>query len=137
MKEYIFYSPKFEGEIHFSYNEDGYLCKFEIKAKLNEKQFIWLIAKFPFFFLDMNKLKTNKNISIKEVEPDLSFERFWSEYGHKVGKLKMTKNIWDKMPSAHKIIIFEHIPIYKAQCIRNSANMAYPSTYLNQEYWNC
>ena len=135
MKEYIFYSPKFEGEILFTYNEDGHLIKYEVKASLDKKQFNWLSDKFPLNLNQLAHLKTNKDIRITEVEPDLSFKRFWDEYGYKRGKLTQTENAWKRLTPEQKTRILKHIPIYKRGCQVDEIQMAYPSTYLNQGYW--
>jgi len=135
MREFVFYSPKIDGEILFTYNDEGYLCKYVLKTKLAIKQFEWLTTKFPFTLEQLAELKAFKDIKIKEVEPDLSFERFWKEYGNKKGKLKMTENTWNRLSKADKTRIFAHIPVYRQQCYNDGVQMAYPSTYLNQEYW--
>lgn len=138
MKEYIFYSPKMSGEILFKYdNEDGAIRKFEIIGELSTAQFKFLIANFPFTEQALINLTSGKNnqCKIKEVEPDLSFERFWDVYGYKKGKRKMAENSWSKKSKAEKVMIIEHIPKYKKQCGIDRVDMAYPSTYLNQEYY--
>ncbi|MBE9468995.1 MAG: hypothetical protein IMY72_11850 [Bacteroidetes bacterium] len=135
MREFIFYSPKIDGDLCFSYDDKGHLIKFEVKAELTEGQFRETFSLFPFRIELLQKLKTNKGIRIKEIEPDLSFERFWNFYENKVGKRKMTENIWKNMSKEDKVKVFAHIKRYKEQCRFNNVQMAYPSTYLNQEYW--
>ena len=74
---------------------------------------------------------------IEEISHDLSFERFWLEYDHKVGKKERVKKKWDAMPDEEKVKALKHIKKYAYfLASRPTIEKKYPETYLNTAEWN-
>lgn len=138
-KKYILTSNHFTGEITFEYNLKGYLKAVkigEVKG-MTKEIFHWLWTNLP---TDTGKIeeykKTAGNFKITEVPVDLSFERFWKEYGNKVGKKTMTENAWKKLSREDKIKALLYIPTLRSKKTLDGTQMPYPSTYLNQRYFD-
>lgn len=74
---------------------------------------------------------------IEEISIDLSFERFWLEYDHKVGKKERVKKKWEAMPDEEKAKALKHIKKYNFFLAQNpTIAKKYPETYLNTAEWN-
>lgn len=136
-KKYILTSALIKGEIVFKYNLKGYLSSVEIAASgLSLEIFNWIWNHLPKTTKEIAEyIAKAKNFTIQEIPEDLSFERFWEEYGHKVGKKTMTQNAWKKMSQADKIACLLYIPKLRKIKASEGTQMPYPSTYLNQKYW--
>jgi len=123
----------------FNYYLNGHLKAFEIlSGKLSEKQKTWLKVNFPFdesVIKEEWMKKLRKNFEITVGEPDLSFEAFWDAYDNKKGKKKMAENTWNKMSKAKRIKAMLYLKRYNDQLRIDNVAKAYPSTYLNQEYY--
>lgn len=137
-KKYILTSEHFKGEITFEYNLKGFLKAVkvgEVKG-MSKSIFDWLWANLPTSTQMIEEYKkTAGNFKISEVPVDLSFERFWSEYNNKVGKKKMTENAWNKLSQKDKIAALLYIEKLRRTKRQDGTQMPYPSTYLNQKYW--
>lgn len=137
-KKYILTSDHFTGEVTFEYNLKGFLKAVkvgEVKG-MSKSIFDWLWANLPTSTQMMEEYKkTAGNFKISEVPVDLSFERFWSEYNNKVGKKKMTENAWNKLSQKDKIAALLYIEKLRRTKRQDGTQMPYPSTYLNQKYW--
>lgn len=124
----------------FEYDLNGNLIMFKVLGGvLTNEQMVWFFRKGNFPVLE-SIIKTiwipnlKKNFEITIGEPDLSFEAFWDAYGNKVGKIKETRNKWDRLSKADKIQVFSNIPKYNNYLKHYSKQQKqYPSTYLNQE----
>jgi hypothetical protein len=136
-KKYILTSELIKGEIVFKYNLKGYLSSVEIAASgMKLEVFNWIWENLPKTTKEVDEyIQRAKNFRIQEVPEDLSFERFWLEYGHKVGKKMMTQNAWKKLSQHDKIAALIYIPKLKKIKEREGTQMPYPQTYLNQKYW--
>ncbi len=137
-KKYILTTELFKGEITFEYNLKGYLKAVkvgEVKG-MNKEVFDWLWSNLP---TDTGKIEEYKkkagNFTINEVPVDLSFDRFWAEYGNKVGKKTMTQNAWKKLSQKDKVAALLYIGKLRDKKRLDGTQMPYPSTYLNQKYW--
>lgn len=137
-KKYILTSDHFTGEVTFEYNLKGFLKVVkvgEVKG-MSKSIFDWLWANLPTSTQMIEEYKkTAGNFKISEVPVDLSFERFWSEYNNKVGKKKMTENAWNKLSQKDKIAALLYIEKLRRTKRQDGTQMPYPSTYLNQKYW--
>jgi|26BtaG_2_1085354.scaffolds.fasta_scaffold01717_16 hypothetical protein len=137
-KKYILTSSHFKGEIVFEYNLKGFLRRASLEGVggLTKPLFDWIWANLP---TSLDKIEDYKkkagNFKIDEVPVDLSFHRFWTEYGQKVGKKKMTENAWNKLPQKDKIAALLYIEKLRRTKRADGTAMPYPSTYLNQKYW--
>lgn len=136
-KKYILTSTFIKGEIVFKYNLKGYLSSVEIAASgLSLEIFNWIWNHLPKTTKEIAEyIAKAKNFTIQEIPEDLSFERFWIEYGHKVGKKTMTQNAWKRLSQADKIACLLYIPKLRKIKASEGTQMPYPSTYLNQKYW--
>lgn len=136
-KKYILTSELFTGEIVFKYNLKGFLSTVEIKASgMTIEIFDWIWNNLPKTTDRISEyIKEAGNFTITEVPEDLSFERFWTEYDHKVGKRKMTETQWKKLSQADKIMSLLYITKLRKIKEKEGTQMPYPSTYLNQKYW--
>jgi len=137
-KKYILTSDHFTGEVTFEYNLKGFLKAVkvgEVKG-MSKSIFDWLWANLPTSTQMIEEYKkTAGNFKISEVPVDLSFERFWSEYNNKVGKKKMTENAWNKLSQKDKIAALLYIEKLRRTKRQDGTQMPYPSTYINQKYW--
>lgn len=136
-KTYIITSASNNGEIVLKYNLNGFLIGLEITAQLEEQQYRRLfITKELFLQQNAETMCKEPNSKIKIVPEDLSFERFWNEYDCKVGKRVMTENTWKRMNKREKVDALNGIKAYNFYLAKNQGiSKAYPSTYLNQRYW--
>jgi len=133
MRKYVLTSPGFTGELIFGYNSENILVHFENKAELKSEHLSYLQRNFPFVNDELPKIA--KKGRITEIT-DLGFERFWNEYGAKVGNKKQTEKLWVELQESDKIAIFEHLPKYNYYLKTHQGLMrAYPSTFLNQRRW--
>lgn len=131
MQEFMFTSTTFEGYLKFGYDAEGVLVKFENNAILDAIQLRYLSANFPFAMSELAE-KLNKG-KITECT-DLSFERFWEEYGYKKDKISAEK-YWKKMPDNEKAKAISGIKRYRYDCKRSQRDMVYPIRYLrNMRY---
>lgn len=123
----------------FKYHLNGVFASFEIlEGELTFKQKRWLFDfnRFPYSENAIQSWKSINNFQIEVGDPDLSFDSFWKTYGYKVGKKAQTENIWDKMSKSDKIKCLLAIPSYNRYLSRKPGmEKAYPSTYLNQRYY--
>jgi hypothetical protein len=142
MKTYLLISKIVEGEgVFFGYDEDGLLVRFEIRGKATKLQIAWLHKNLPTTsesFLAFKKMVENsgQKAKIVEVQPDLSFEKFWEAYNYKVGKKAKAKQIWDGMEQGSKVAAMEYIKKYNRWLSDHiSVEKQYPTTYLNTKAW--
>lgn len=137
--KYILTSQEFSGEIFFKYNLKGYLSEvsFQDVKGLSRPVFDWIWNNLPTSVSKIEEYqKKAKNFKITEVPADLSFDRFWKEYGNKVGKKTMTENAWKKLSREDKVKALLYIPILRTKKTLDGTQMPYPSTYLNQRYFD-
>lgn len=137
-KKYILTSDHFTGEVTFEYNLKGYLRSVKIGEVrgLSYEMFEWIWQNHPLQASGMDALaKEAGNFKITEVPLDLSFDRFWRDYGNKVGKKTMTENAWKKLSAKDKVAALLFTPRLRNQKKLDGTQMPYPSTYLNQRYW--
>lgn len=139
MKYILTSEEEFSGEIIFEYNLKGFLKCVEISSAKHMRLdfFNWLWRNLPLSIRELEgyKVDAQKMITITEAPEDLSFDRFWKEYGNKVGKKTMTENAWKKLSQADKIKALSYIPKLRTKKTIDGTQMPYPSTYLNQRYW--
>lgn len=137
-KTYFLTSTRFKGQILFKYHLNGGLEAFEIQAELTEVQRTWLYNNFPLLDADLFLIAKAKGstMQVNEVPEDLSFERFWKTYKHKVGKMDRAKKLWESLSTGEKASALNYIPKYDLFLDRTLINKCYPETYLSQKRWN-
>ncbi len=137
MQNYSLTSDRFSGEILFTYNENDELYCLEIRAQLTQEQWAWLYEHLPIKFIQLQEMIKVKGSTMKvtQIEPDLSFERFYKLYNYKVGK-KEAENAWNRLSKANKVKAIAAIRKYEQWLSKSSIAKLYPATYLNQERFN-
>lgn len=137
-KKYILTSDHFTGEVTFEYNLKGYLRSVKIGEVrgLSYEMFEWIWQNHPLQASGMDALaKEAGNFKITEVPLDLSFDRFWREYGNPASKKKYTESLWNQRTDAEKTQMLDFLPKYKNMKKMQGTQMVYASTYINQENW--
>lgn len=133
MRKYVVVSPEFEGEMIFGYDSEEVLIYYENNAELKHEHMIWLSRNFPFTAKDLPKIVRKGKIT--EIT-DLSFARFWKDYGLKVGNKKRAEKLWIALSESERIAVFEHLPRYNYYLKTHQGLMkAYPETFLSQRRW--
>lgn len=135
-KKFIVTSDKFEGEVIYEYNLNGNLVMFNMnisKTAINTAMFFY--TKLPYNLNLMEVwLKQSKGFTVKEIPTDLSFERFWSEYG-KHGTKSVSKKRYDKLKPAEHLGALVHLPRERDKKKLDGTAMPYAETYLSQKRW--
>ena len=131
MREFIYTSRHFVGYMKFGYDAEGVLIKFENNAVLSTQQLLFLSRAFPFAQSDLVKITSKGKL---EECTDLTFERFWLEYGYKKDKDQAEK-YWRKMPDDEKAKAISAIKRYKHDCKMHNRDIIYAVRYLrNMRY---
>lgn len=133
-------SPVLNGKVTFEYDaNNGWLKGLQIEGEITEQQHEAILARIPF----KNEDKEFKacihgtSASICSVEEDLSFERFWKLYNHKIGNKKRAESLWVKLPQIQKVNAIKYIKTYDNMLkLQNGIAKLYPETYLHQTRWN-
>jgi len=123
------------GYLYFEYDKNGILTLFKNHSSLEPYQVNVLIGRFPMteeMLRAFTKASKSKLILVPE---DLTFERFWSLFAYKVGKIPRCRKLWSALEDADKAAVLESIPQYKRWISRRSVEHIYPETYLAQERW--
>lgn len=136
-KRFTITSTAFEGELTFTYNEEGLLTGFFNDAKLAEEHLIFLHGNFPVLETLLERMAGNsKTMTIRLTTHEVTFEQFWDAWKLKVDKQDAMK-AWEKMSIADRIQAFERIPQYNFYLsTRPNQNALYPATYLRGKYEN-
>lgn len=124
----------------FTYDLDGHLRQFTIlEGALTRPQMktFFRDGYFPAYegmmkALWMKKLKMHFDIEVGT--PDLSFEKFWQLYNHKVKK-QASQKAWQRLGKKDKMEAIKAIKSYNGYLYRKGVAKAHASTYLNQRYF--
>ncbi|QTV06037.1 hypothetical protein [Faecalibacter bovis] len=139
-KKFILTSDFFEGQIIYTFTINGNLKNIDwdyeaVKDKNTLNFFYDNIPKNVDYITKWVNTKTDK-FFVQEIPTDLSFDRFWSDYDYKVGKKKMAENCWKKMTTEDKVKALLYISKLKDIKRKEGSDMPYPTTYLNQRYFD-
>jgi len=136
MNEYVLISTKETCRFFFKYNLNGILISFKCNEQTTDAQLIWMLKKLPVSEEELKFLnKSASTFNIHQLPPKISFEYFWDTYKYKVGSKPKAELIWKKMSIEDKKLAITHIKKYQAQIRLTGAAQAYPTTYLNQRYF--
>lgn len=134
MIKYAIFSTQFEGQMILGY-ENGILTFLSLeKAVLSEHQHLWTLENLRIREQELHEMVgRSKTMRIEVLPEDLSFERFWNEYGYKIGDKKRAEKLWNGLTDADKIKVFQSIPKYNSY-LRMHPNIErlYPQTFLHQ-----
>ena len=136
MKTYLLQSKKSEAQITISYNTSNHFQSVKMEH-CEQIQSSWMLKNMPLSldaFADFKKSNI-KRFTFIEMEQDLSFGAFWEAYNYKVGKKKQAENIWKNMSKENRALAISYIKTYNSRLIESNVNKAYPTTYLNQRYY--
>jgi hypothetical protein len=133
VNKYIITSAEYEGEVVFGYHPTSKLLYgFYVKAELTAEQHLFFMQHMKPVEDEFKQHFANSNMQVKQIPPDLSFERFWSEYGYKVGNKNKAKDLWNKLSHIDKIKALEGIKIYKLWLSKRHQDMIYAERYISQ-----
>ncbi len=74
-------------------------------------------------------------IKVEEIAADLSFGRFWEEFGNKVGNKTAVEKKWNELTNDEKVAVFKAIPRYHRHMTITNCFQAMPATWLNGRRW--
>ena len=137
MKKYIVRNKSTGGEMLFKFDLQGRLLAFDIlETPPTQEIYTFIQRNLPTTLGQLvQRVKGWKTSELHEVAQDLSFESFWNTYANKNGKKKMCENTWEKMNDNERGLALAGIEKYNKAVKRDGVSKAYPSTYLNQKYW--
>lgn len=105
--------------------------------ELTKAHFAWVIE--SLFVVSEAFVVANKygydlqEVATQGVETP-TFDVFWEMYAHKNGK-KEAKDKWDKLRDADKLLAYQYIGRYFAECRQTGAFKMYAKTYLHRQVW--
>ena len=136
MRIFLFQSPKFTGELAFTFSPDGILATIDNRSNITPRHLHWLLENVPVElpgFLEFTK----GGIPIVEQPADLSFDAFWAAWPGAVANRARALQLWNKMSKEHKSYCLHGLPAYRRYISRNKAwyNAKWPDGYLTKELW--
>lgn len=134
---YQMYSPMAKCDYQFKFDENGVIVGFEIMGvnKFSEEKTQELFSGVPKTIAQLKDFAKRNKRELVEIKPDLSFTAFWNKYGYKVGKLKQTEDLWNKLSEKNKNMAMDYIDKQKAHLAVKGTATPYASSYLNGQYW--
>lgn len=132
VERYRFTSKAFEGHILFTY-EDKVCIAVEFDANLSNVQLDYFTANFPMRTSGLDAI-VGRSGKVEVIEPDLSFDSFWSAYGNKINR-KRTFPLWDKLTDTDRAAVFSALPKYRYYTKAKGISMANPENYLRDRRW--
>lgn len=138
MKQLIFTSEAFNGEVFLEFGDNGMLSKYDISnATLSIRQQEWFLQRLPTRLEDVKRILENSQTGkLTEVKNEITFEMFWNRYNDKVNSSKRkAETRWNRMTKADQIKAYNFINRYE-QNIPAGVRKKYAETYLNTELWN-
>lgn len=137
MKNYILTFIGFNASMLLSYNEKEHCIEWSLNGDLPHDKYVKLVQHFPWRIDRLQEWGKKPNISVRESEPDLSFENFWNVFDNKVGNKARTLKKWEKMKKSERAAALAYLPKYESHLATNPGiSKLYPETYLNQQRWN-
>jgi len=138
MIRYILISNKFEGYIIYGYNTLGFLVHFEnCTYGMTEDQLEGVVKELRNALSHERFVAWTKEHGMKVVklEDDLTFERFWAEYGMQRDRMRAEK-VWNAMKPEDRQYVLYNIKAYKRYLKRMGAwlNQKFPETYLRSNW---
>ena len=136
MIKYSVTSSNFSGEVYYTFDDEGILCKLEVNANVLKEHRMAILKATPIELSDFLQMPKNyPTMRIDEVPTDLSFDTFWKAYNYKVSK-KDAEKAWKQTSEAHKVLALKAIKAYDKWLATKTQPKVYPSTYLNKERYH-
>lgn len=95
MADFTMLSPKWEGEVKFSYYENGFIRSAEFPEVIDRKAAEFFSTHFPVHESQIEFFRTSNTVKITRIAADLTFEAFWDAYGRKAGSKEQARQYWD------------------------------------------
>lgn len=107
-----------------------------IKEKLDRAGTDWVIAHLkPNLSEFLEWVKTQKGMTIVELQQRVTFDLFWKKYDDRIrSSKKRSEKLWNKLSEADQLKAYYFIDTYNRN--RGNAEKKYCETYLNAEMWN-
>jgi hypothetical protein len=139
MKEYLFTSPKLDGELKLRYNASGALQMMELLGNWTIEQQRALCDEIPTTIEQLHgsfMKKRSDTSKLMEVKMDVSFDSFWTAYNYKLGNKEKARKIWEKLAESDKINALNTIPLYDRMLLmKQTQDKVYAERYLSQRRW--
>lgn len=124
----------------FKYDLNGILAAFEVlDGMMTESHVDWLYLKgfFPYrqMHIETWGRKFKDQFSIVIGEPDLSFDRLWEDFGHKMHK-KQAVEAFNKCRNADRVKVFQAVPGYRKYLSRTGIASTSLERFIKKEYYN-
>jgi hypothetical protein len=134
MKYLLKYALDKELQMVLEYGPDEFLISWRVDGQWPREVWVLIWHKPP---LSEGGIKTLEipNVTMQLVPEDLTFERFWEEYGFKMGNKAKTERQYNELKEEEKVAIFKAIPKYLYWLSCGTVAQAMPSTWLNQRRW--
>lgn len=134
--KYLITSKKAEAsaKLIISYNEAGVLLSVELE-NCTPVQAEWLLQRVPVLQALLLQRCDHFNLNWKQVDEDLSFDRFWRVFDYKVGKKPRATRLWEAMTKIERALALVAIPKYKRFIANKNQESAYPETWLSNRMW--
>lgn len=133
---YILTAMKSDLAIEFQYDLNGRLIEWKIDPEVSDIQHKWLINHVPGKEEHLKLYSKEDKFVVELIPKDLSFDAFWNAYEYKTGSKPKSAKLWSKLTNAERVRVFNHIPKYNRHLKMKNTAKAYPTTYLNGEYYN-
>jgi len=125
----------------FKYSLNGDLLSFKVlEGVLSNAHMIWMFTKgnFPateaIITTNWSTKEYAKLFEVKKGDFDYTFDAWYNYFANKVGKLKQTKNAFNKLSKGEIILLWKGTHGYKKYLQYNQEqSVQYPSTFINQE----
>lgn len=137
IKRYIFTHPKIEGEIHFEFY-NGFLVEYSFQGQTQIDILKTLLKRLPLHIDMISEFSNSAEAKWTEIKPDLTFDKFWNAYDHKVpgSSKKDAEAKWKKLSDLDKQRALKYITIYNSYVGRTGIGKKYAETYLSQRPWD-
>ena len=131
----IHLSRRFKGSFKVVYKAAGLLESIENITNIDTPEDLARsLIRIPVHETGIEHLR-QQGTKVQKAPEDLSFDRFWSKYNYKVGKIQRAKKLWENLPEVDKIDALNKIDRYNAWLSQRTIEKAYPETYLSQRRW--
>ena len=130
-------APNLQGSIVLTYDANGILelADFGKLHALDSETLKFFATHFPMHQAWLARTVEQINGTAKLVQLDITFELFYTKYGHKEGKIK-AEAAWNKLKPKEKAAAYNYIPRYNSILAANQwRGKLMPATYLNQKRW--
>ncbi len=136
MKRILITSPHFTGEAELLFREDGVLCKIDMSGCNMRKATAFSFKNVvPGHIDELQQAFTDKQVTVREAEYEVSFEMFWIAYAKKINKAR-AQPVWDKLSKSQQVSAWAGIKQYdKFLKKENWRKKADPENYLRSAMW--